>query len=262
MSLLSGEDRVLNCNDATLSGDGSQISGVFVACEQWSAYNNGCTPTAKVLNCNIENFNSGINVKLADGTILKNNNISNTGAGIIFFGVQNGLIVGNNISSTATASHGPGIRLKRNVTYNVTYQRRSESNEVIGNTITDTGGYGIQLSSTLFNLIRDNTITDSGYDGIYLYEGSENEIFNNYLANDSNVRSYPLGSTWSNTWNTVKTLGENIVGGSYLGGNYWDDYTGTDGDGDGLGDTPYIIPSTYWGQNPADNPDNHPLIQP
>ena len=37
------------------------------------------------------------------------------------------------------------------------------------------------------------------------------------------------------------TSGKNIVGGPYMGGNYWDDYTGQDTDGDGLGNSPYNI---------------------
>jgi nitrous oxidase accessory protein NosD len=35
-------------------------------------------------------------------------------------------------------------------------------------------------------------------------------------------------------------------------GNYWSDYTGIDNDGDGFGDTPYIID--------ANNQDNYPLM--
>ena len=38
-----------------------------------------------------------------------------------------------------------------------------------------------------------------------------------------------------------------------LGGNYWDKYTGTDGNGDGIGDTPYSLGSGYS--------DNYPLMK-
>ena len=37
-------------------------------------------------------------------------------------------------------------------------------------------------------------------------------------------------------------------------GNYWDGYKGTDGNSDGIGDTPYIIS--------GDNPDIYPLTEP
>ena len=42
---------------------------------------------------------------------------------------------------------------------------------------------------------------------------------------------------------------------SYLG-NYWDDYEGTDADGDGIGDTQYSIDSD------SDENDDYPLMTP
>jgi len=71
-----------------------------------------------------------------------------------------------------------------------------------------------------------------GYgDGIFLYSSGNNLIYNNYFNNTNNA--YDDGS---NIWNITKTSGTNIIGGPYLGGNYWSDYTGWDTNGDGLGD--------------------------
>ncbi len=97
-------------------------------------------------------------------------------------------------------------------------------------------------SIELFN----NTIISSAECGIFIpdYEGNE-RIYNNYFNNTLNVK---LGISGGNTWNNSLTSGTNIVGGPYLGGNFWAKPDGTgfsqmseDSDEDGIGDLPYNI---------------------
>jgi parallel beta-helix repeat protein len=68
--------------------------------------------------------------------------------------------------------------------------------------------------------------------GINLYSSINNTIYNNYFDNIQNA--FDGGN---NIWNIPKTDGLNIIGGSYIGGNYWSDYEGNDTDGDRLGNT-------------------------
>ena len=112
-----------------------------------------------------------------------------------------------------------GIEVKNNVSI--------EKCEIKNNTF-----IGVKINSG--NKIWKNTIENNDY-GIYC-NGSDNIIYlNNFVGNIIHV--YDMGK---NRFNTSM-------------GNYWDDYTGSDTNEDGIGDTPYKIDN--------DSIDYYPLVR-
>ncbi|MFZ2070443.1 MAG: NosD domain-containing protein, partial [Halobacteriota archaeon] len=79
----------------------------------------------------------------------------------------------------------------------------------------------------------------------------QNKIYyNNFINNTDNVYSSSSTNIWNSTEKITYTYKRKTYE-NYLG-NYWDDYTGGDANGDGIGDNPYSIDS---------NNDNYPLME-
>lgn len=98
------------------------------------------------------------------------------------------------------------------------------------------GDPGINLNGD-DNVLRGNTITQSIRGFLQeLEEGNNNFIYyNKFLQNQTQATD-----SGSNSWDRNGA------------GNYWSDYTGSDADGDGIGDTSYSIPDN--------GTDHYPLI--
>ncbi|MEM5815189.1 MAG: NosD domain-containing protein, partial [Candidatus Aenigmatarchaeota archaeon] len=83
--------------------------------------------------------------------------------------------------------------------------------------------------------------------GIYLEDSSNNKIYNNFFNNTNN---FGFNEANVNDWNTTRTVKINIIGGPYLGGNFWAKPDGTgfsetcsDNNKDGICDSSYTLDS-------------------
>jgi len=133
----------------------------------------------------------------------------------------------------------------------------TENSVIYGNNITE-NGEGIRLHSSSNNTIVGNNIANNRY-GIWLANSSYNSIYhNNFIGNIRQVYD------WS--WDNPPGVPPSINGWDDCypsGGNYWNDYDGTDlfygsyqneTGSDGIGDTYYVID--------ANNNDRYPLMGP
>ncbi len=190
---------------------------------------------------NIANSNKdkGIELLSTNENIIANNTAKNNEVSGIYLKNSNENMLTDNDASNNVNYHGIGLSASNN-------------NEIRNNIAISNHQVGIGLWTSNENIIANNTAKNNGNRGIYLKNSNNNEIYlNNFIDNANNA--YSNEST--NVWNSPSEITYSYNGSTYTDnmGNYWGDYTGTDGNGDGLGDSPYRIDS---------DKDDYPLMVP
>ena len=155
----------------------------------------------------------------------------------------------------------------------------ADANVIARNSLT--GGIWL-FANCSNNIIVGNNITDSTYHvAIRITYGSNNTVYGNYMANNQVAVSLDDDGALDNTFygNTFATnsckvsvytadVAESTRWDNGTIGNYWSNYTGTDANGDGVGDTPYTVIGYKWDNNVngdvgfVSTQDNYPLILP
>jgi parallel beta-helix repeat protein len=258
----------------TIHGDPFNPSSYVDACGIYTATCTGTKITRNIVKNNFEgivfadcsdilvcenqvtgNIHEGIRLAYStSATVIKNNIIGNhfpglsTATGLVFFHcsdstVTENQIVANNNGAVVNNSHDITVS-SNNITDNGFHGLNlvgGYGNTVFGNTMKK-NTYGICPSGSTNTQIYENILQENE-DGIACYGASNNFIYHNCFINNSRQVSNFHG-TETNSYDN----------GYHSGGNYWSDYNGVDYNGDGIGETPYIIDEN--------NRDNYPLMSP
>lgn len=186
----------------------------------------------EVRECNVsDNTYSGVYIRRTENITVSRSRISGmTTLGVYSSGFMKNATFSNN---TITQNENCGMKLWYATQVDIT------GNIIVANGLPQ-HQYGIELYNCVRGNVTENHIADN-YAGMILSVGTVSfRVFHNNFVNNT----YQAWDVMSNIWDD----------GYPSGGNYWDNYTGSDGDADGIGDSPYVIDS--------DSQDNYPLMEP
>jgi len=223
--------------------------------------NNSITQYFIIRNCTVRNSgtafrDAGIRLENTNNGTIINSDFSTISLGILLLNSDNNTISHNNVSNCNSGDYGYGIEISED----------SDDNIITENIVHNNQKYGIALSSSDRNDIFENDVYKNGLDGIYIYYSDDCNLWGNLVKNNSRYGvdldycdntlvydNYFIGNEQSNARDqSLLAFHINYWNNTYIG-NYWDNYTGVDSNGDGIGEDPYTyFLNTQPSRNPTD----------
>jgi parallel beta-helix repeat protein len=201
----------------------------------------GCVILVNCANMTVQDLDlsakgQGVTLAFTLNSTITRNILTDNMAGIWMISSSNNTITENNVSAN---------------TYGVCLPARNDipcTNNYVARNLIANCDRGIWLSATSNSFVENNITNNNA--GVWI-QGAPNNTFlrNNFDNNTKNVDDQAiyaggfLGAPSLNAWDD-----------GHSKGNYWSAYTGVDANGDGVGDTPYIVNE--------ENQDHYPLMQP
>jgi len=210
-----------------------------------------------ITDCDIVKCDKGIHIEYSDYVRVEDNQIRDCSSGVVVEELSTNV----DLKKNSIKSCGVGI--------GVTNSQQTTLEE---NTINTCKVYGVEVTDSEGTVAKKNGISDNKYAALKIENSKKSEIAGNTLSQTEVGAVLIIGNDVHNAeitdnyftsfenvvvddvstdiaWNITQKPGTNILGGPYLGGNYWGSAAGTKGysdtaadkDGFGIADQPYRI---------------------